>query len=81
MENLEELKKLALETGVIPIDIPKENLHTIIMDINGLPSEYKNLDVNEAVRRYQLDFKVKIIPVDFSRQNMQGNQQYIIVIK
>jgi hypothetical protein len=41
----------------------------MIMDINLLPAEYKDEDTLTAVRRYEKDFNVKIIPVDGCRLN------------
>ena len=39
----------------------------IIMDINILPAEYKDEDTLTAVRNYERDFNVRIIPVDNGR--------------
>ena len=37
------------------------------MDINILPAEYKDEDTLTAVRNYERDFNVRIIPVDNGR--------------
>ena len=79
--NEEEVKKLVREVGLIPVTsrtTPKE----IIMDINLLPEGYKDLEITEAVRKYNKDFGVKIIPLDMSRQNtdnMPGTPKIIVL--
>jgi len=79
--NEEEVKKLVREVGLIPVTsrtTPKE----IIMDINLLPEGYKDLEITEAVKKYNKDFGVKIIPLDMSRQNtdnMPGTPKIIVL--
>lgn len=47
---------------------------TIVMSVDLLPKEYLNYStIKEAVKAYEKDFKVKIIPIDTSRQNLQGS--------
>lgn len=45
---------------------------TIVLDIRFLPIEYKDLELKEAVKKYQEDFKVIVIPIDGSRANIEG---------
>lgn len=79
--NEEEVKKLAKKIGLIPVTsttTPKK----IIMDINLLPEGYKDLEITEAVKKYNKDFGVKIIPLDMSRQNtgsMPGTPKIIVL--
>jgi hypothetical protein len=41
----------------------------IIMDINLLPAEYKDYDTLTAVRNYEKDFNVRVIPVEGKGSN------------
>lgn len=53
---------------------------TIILDINLMPFEYTELTLKEGVKEYEKDFNVKIIPIDPSRSNTQGNNSSPIII-
>lgn len=51
--------------------------HIMIIDVTSLPQEYNDKEtVKECIEAYTKDFGLenfKIIPVDNSRQNTQGN--------
>lgn len=51
---------------------------TFIMDINLIPSEYKDEDTVKTVENYEQAFNVRIIPIDSSRANMQGGNEAFI---
>lgn len=54
---------------------------TILLDINLLPREYKDLgDLDTALETYEQKYDVKVIPIDTSRQNLEGTQQIIAQI-
>lgn len=47
----------------------------ILMDINTLPSEYKELGhLKKSISKYEQDFDLKVIPYDASKQNVKFNQ-------
>lgn len=61
-------------TGLLPVEYSnrEERQDVILMDINLLPSEYKEGVLKDAIKQYEKDFNVKLIPYDSSRQNTNG---------
>jgi hypothetical protein len=45
----------------------------LVIDINYLPIEYKDLSTKEIKKELQEDFKCKVLFIDASRQNIQGS--------
>lgn len=44
----------------------------VIMDMNLIPLEYKDLEVEQVKNVYAKVYGVDIVPVDMSRQNTDG---------
>lgn len=72
MEDKNNLESIIRDCGMLPIESSALELKTVVMDVNLLPSEYKEETVKASIEKYEKDFNVKIIPIDGSRQNMQG---------
>jgi len=73
-----KLNEFVKEVGMVPIE---SSSTTILLDINLLPQEYKNLgDLETTLKAYESRFDVKVIPVDTSRRNLEGNQPLIAQI-
>jgi hypothetical protein len=71
LKNLEEVIK---KEGFLPIDInPTEN-KILVIDINYLPSEYKDNNVDETRETLETIYGCKVLIIDGSRQNTQGTQ-------
>jgi len=47
----------------------------VLMDINLLPSEYKEGVLKDSIKQYEKDFNVKLIPYDPSRLSAPGSQK------
>lgn len=57
---------------------------TYIIDVNLLPIEYKSASGNlskEGIKQYENDFGIKIIPLDASDRNLQGNLSSLVFKK
>jgi hypothetical protein len=52
----------------------------ITLDITTLPNEYKTGNLKEDIKRYETDFDVRVIPLDFSKQNLQGSEHFKPII-
>lgn len=52
---------------------------TIVLDVNLIPEEYSPSDrsLKDSIKAYEKDFSVKVIPVDFSRKNLQSSPGFI----
>lgn len=70
---MESINNTTKDCGILPIECQQSKVKTIVMDINSLPSEYKTEKVKDGIDLYEKDFNIKIIPVDNSKQNTQGN--------
>jgi hypothetical protein len=84
MNNTEELTSLLNTTGVYPISYKEQQLSyipVIILDITTLPSEYQSNDIKESIEKYEKDFNVRVIPLDFSIQNTKGNNTAPIILR
>lgn len=53
---------------------------TIVIDINLFPKQYKNSDgevYKQDILRYEKDYNVNIIPLDFSLKNTKGGGSHV----
>lgn len=51
-----------------------KQVHVVLMDINLLPSEYKDTVLKDGIAQYEKDFNIKLIPYDSSKINTSGYQ-------
>ena len=55
----------------------KNKKKLLVVDINSLPSEYKESgDMESTRKKLQKIYKCKVFLVDTSKQNTQGNQVF-----
>lgn len=71
---IEKLNNMLKERGFFPIEkTPTEN-KVLVIDINILPSEYKDKTTDEISQLLETKYGYKVLLIDGSRQNLQGVQ-------
>lgn len=73
------LNEMVADLGMIPVT--SSNTTTILLDISLFPREYKDLgDLETTLKAYEDRFNVKVVPIDTSRKNLEGNSTIIAQI-
>lgn len=71
-EDIKKVRDVVKSVGLILLDSCAQKAKSeirIVMDISALPEEYKELSLIDAVKKYEEDFGVKIIPVDTGKNH------------
>jgi hypothetical protein len=71
-----ELKDLVGQLGLIPVDTDSKTLKDkiLVIDINYLPSEYKDESVDAIRESLEAIYGCKVLLIDGSRRNLEGIQ-------
>lgn len=73
---MEELNKTIESLGMIPISTTSSKEKILVIDINVLPLDLKNLDLKDLRIILKNDYGYKVFLIDLSRQNRQGGVNY-----
>jgi hypothetical protein len=80
-DTIEALYSLIKSVNILPIDMSRTNIKNtteriLVMDINYLLPEHKDLSTGEIEELFESKYNCKVLFIDASRANIQGANGY-----